>query len=56
MKNEKENLDEQQAPEKNSDAAFVQVDKDGKPIVSKTSTSEEKTANEPPKEGTLADR
>jgi hypothetical protein len=56
MKNEREKLDVQDAPDKNNDKAFVQVDSDGKPLVPQTNGSEQSKTEEPPKEGTLADR
>ncbi len=56
MKNSSEKLKEQDAPEKNSDKAFVQVGSDGKPEFPEGDPQTQKTANEPPKEGTLADR
>jgi hypothetical protein len=48
-------LEPQEAPEKNTDAAFVQVGADGKPKMP-DENAQSKTDNQPPKEGTLADR
>lgn len=56
MNKDLEKLDEQQAPEKNSDQAYVQVGSDGKPVLPKPKTTEQNQQSERPKEGTLADR
>jgi hypothetical protein len=48
-------LNEQEAPEKNTDAAFVKVNSDGKPVM-EPNTSEQASQDNGPKEGTLADR
>jgi len=56
MKNEQEKLDVQEAPDKNSDKAFVQVGHDGKPVVPQPNAPDQHTANDRPKEGTMADR
>jgi hypothetical protein len=55
MNKEKQKLNEQEAPEKNTDAAFVQVGTDGKPVMQDKQPTEQATDNTP-KEGTLADR
>ena len=39
MNNEKDKFNEQEAPEKNTDAAFVQVGADGKPVMPDTKTA-----------------
>lgn len=56
MNKENEKFTEQEAPEKNTDAAFVQVGADGKPVMPDTDKEDERTDNDAPKEGTLADR
>jgi hypothetical protein len=48
-------LDEQEAPEKNTDAAFVKVNSDGKPVM-EPDTADQAAHDNSPKEGTLADR
>ena len=54
----KDNLqfEEQEAPEKNTDHAFVQVGADGKPVIPDPNKREQTTDTKGPKEGTLADR
>lgn len=42
MRNNNERLREQNAPEKNTDKAFVKVDKDGSPSMPGTSHAKEK--------------
>ena len=42
MNKDQNNLKEQEAPEKNTDHAFVQVSKDGSPSIPKTENNEEK--------------
>lgn len=49
-------LNEQEAPEKNTDAAFVQVGADGKPVIPDAESTDRATDAKGPKEGTLADR
>lgn len=56
MNKENQKLDEQEAPEKNGDQAFVQVGADGKPVMPDADTSEQTIDTNPPKQGTLADR
>jgi hypothetical protein len=48
-------FDEQEAPEKNTDSAFVQVGADGKPVMPDPGTKDH-APDKGPKEGTLADR
>lgn len=54
MNNDKQKFDTQEAPEKNTDAAFVQVGTDGKPQLPEEPS--QNNTDTPPKEGTLADR
>ena len=56
MNKEDNKLNEQQAPEKNTDAAFVQVGTDGKPVMPDADQTEQTTDANTPKQGTLADR
>jgi hypothetical protein len=55
MNKEHVKFDEQEAPEKNTDSAFVQVGADGKPVMDPES-KDHAADNKGPKEGTLADR
>ena len=55
MNNDKQKFEQQDAPDKNTDAAFVQVGKDGKPVMPEKEAKPD-TNDERPKEGTLADR
>jgi hypothetical protein len=55
MNKEQVKFDEQEAPEKNTDSAFVQVGADGKPVMDPES-KDHAADNKGPKEGTLADR
>lgn len=55
MNNENEKLNEQEAPEKNGDKAFVQVGADGKPVMPDSQPTAQPDPKAP-KEGTLADR
>ena len=55
MNKEQVKFDEQEAPEKNTDSAFVQVGADGKPVMDPDS-KDHAADNKGPKEGTLADR
>jgi hypothetical protein len=56
MNNDKQTFDKQEAPEKNTDAAFVQVGADGKPVTPENAPNQQPSENSHPKEGTLADR
>lgn len=53
MENEKKNLEEQKAPLKNNDHAFVQVGKDGHPVFSQAEEEKKDTATHPDGETTL---
>jgi hypothetical protein len=56
MNKENQKLNEQEAPEKNTDSAFVQVGADGKPTIPEAQPDENAADAKAPKEGTLADR
>jgi len=56
MEKEHEKFDPQEAPEKNTDSAFVKVGADGKPQMPDAEKTGTDTESERPKEGTLADR
>jgi len=56
MNKENEKFDAQEAPDKNTDAAFVKVGSDGKPEMPATEKGEQDADTKRPKEGTLADR
>ncbi|HEV7331625.1 MAG TPA: hypothetical protein VGN63_11345 [Flavisolibacter sp.] len=53
MENDKKILEEQQAPLKNHDHAFVQVGKDGQPVIPQTSEKKEDELNSPDRDTTL---
>lgn len=55
MSNDKQKFEPQEAPEKNTDSAFVQVGTDGKPVMPEADVAPQNN-EERPKEGTLADR
>jgi hypothetical protein len=55
MEEKENNLQEQQAPLKNSDDAFVQVGKDGAPVMPET-TEQKATKPEPDRTTTLDKR
>lgn len=55
MEKEETKFTEQTAPEKNTDGAFVQVGKDGQPVIPETEKSEEAKSNQP-EPGSLKDR
>lgn len=54
MQKEQDKLDVQEAPEKNTDSAFVKVGTDGKPQMPADEKADQDAQR--PKEGTLADR
>ena len=56
MNKEHEKLEAQDAPEKNTDSAFVKVGTDGKPEMPANAPAEQDSNTQRPKEGTLADR
>ena len=56
MDNKNRTLDEQEAPEKNGDAAYVQVGADGKPVMPQVGEDDQPDDSKAPQEGTLADR
>ena len=56
MNKEQEKFDAQEAPEKNTDSAYVKVGTDGKPEMPATEKGAPDTDSKRPKEGTLADR
>jgi hypothetical protein len=56
MNKDNQKLNEQEAPEKNTDSAFVKVGTDGKPVMEDNKTTEQAADGKAPKEGTLADR
>jgi hypothetical protein len=56
MNKEHEQFDAQEAPEKNTDSAYVKVGTDGKPEMPVTEKKGQDSDGKPPKEGTLADR
>ena len=56
MNKDKQTFDKQEAPEKNTDAAFVKVGTDGKPVMPENETPQKQGEESRPKEGTLADR
>ena len=56
MNKEHEKLDVQDAPDKNTDSAYVKVGSDGKPEMPANAPADQDTNDQRPKEGTLADR
>jgi len=56
MNTDKQQVQPQDAPDKNTDAAFVKVGADGKPVLPQDEPSTEDNNEQRPKEGTLADR
>lgn len=55
MEKEDTKFTEQQAPEKNTDGAFVQVGKDGQPVIPEGEKNDEAKKNQP-EPGSLKDR
>ncbi len=56
MNKEDIKLTEQEAPEKNTDAAFVKVGDDGKPVLPEAEDKTVAGESGTPQQGTLADR
>lgn len=56
MENNNKNLQEQQAPLKNTDDAFVQVGKDGEPIIPQTADDKNRNESKDEKVTTLDKR